>query len=182
MKISWFSNIDISSIAFRETVNTIIIQLLGRGTIAVVQLRESSRFCPSSCVSLFTRKLRHYCMCARLNRSHLADPYVGEIDMYVCLSSRRWTTLQTHVEGKSSSTQARPYIFFFSFCLLVVIFSFFILPRSPSLFSVYILHSIRRIPRDAVTLMVVSRVYFCLFNSDKKNIYIFFTKNSLSWI
>lgn len=59
-------------------------------------------------------------------------------DRYMCLSlpSRRWSTFtDAHVEGKSSSTQVRPYISFFPpFFFPLGFLSFFIL-HSDSLFS-----------------------------------------------
>lgn len=79
-------------------------------------------------------------MHARLNRSHLADPHVGEIDMCICTCLRvGGSRSQTHIEGKSSSTQVRPYIFFSSFFTSLSLFFFpFFHPLSPFvLFSRY---------------------------------------------
>lgn len=125
MKILRFSNIDVSSTAFRETIDSIIIYLLSIRSWWSPPNR-SARVLASSCASLFTHKLRHYYVCFVCTRieSLSSRGFTRGRDRYVylCLPSRRWTTL-TCVEGKSSPTSQPLYLFPLSFS--ATSFSFF---------------------------------------------------------
>jgi len=94
MKISRFSNIDVSSTAFRETVDSIIIYLLS--IRSRWQLRESSLVL-LVCLFLFVNCIIIVCVRAIESLSSRRFTRGRHQCMYLYLFSRRWTTRYGHM-------------------------------------------------------------------------------------